>query len=319
MHLENRIIESFTGKTSLSDTSDATWSALVNQYPAFNLGYYFRAKRQGQPTDNEVPEIRWQAASHFNDVRWLDYMLKQQADKDGQHLKQDVLPARTGKAAGSELVQKEQAPDAAVLGGTAEILEADTRPAAADPAVVLSDKAGPAIRENEEIRLDAAEEHSDSAPAIEEAAEQEDNTRLSAVLSAQLADFKKPVEEDARLEVDREPLYKVDYFASQGISVLKNQDGFDRKVRRFTDWLKEMKQQGTGTAGPQLNTTPQEEAQAAEKAEKSLKNEPVWTESMAEVLLSQGKTTQAREVYLKLSLLYPEKSTYFASKIDLLQ
>lgn len=315
MHLENRIIETFTGKTSLSDTSDATWSALVNRYPAFNLGYYFRAKKQGQPTDNKAPEIRWQAASHFNDLRWLDYLLKRETETG----EQEERLANTEKSTDSALPQKEPAPDATLLGDTAEIVEADIRPAASDPAVALIDKAGSAIRENEEITLAAAEDHSASAPALEEVAGQEDNTRLSAVLSAQLADFKKPVEEDARLEVDREPLYKVDYFASQGISVLKNQDGFDRKVRRFTDWLKEMKQQGTGTAGPQLNTTPQEEAQAAEKAEKSLKNEPVWTESMAEVLLSQGKEAQAREVYRKLSLLYPEKSTYFASKIDLLQ
>jgi len=40
---------------------------------------------------------------------------------------------------------------------------------------------------------------------------------------------------------------------------------------------------------------------------------------MAEVLINQGKSVQAREVYQKLSLLYPEKSAYFASKIDLLQ
>lgn len=150
-------------------------------------------------------------------------------------------------------------------------------------------------------------------------AEQE-AARLSEVLSKQLADFKKPVAQDAKLEVQREPLYKVDYFASQGIAASKQLDVLGKKVRKFTDWLKEMKQLTPDRSGvPQLNTSAQEEAQAALKAEASLKNEPIWTQSMAEVLISQGKVDQAKEVYQKLSLLYPEKSAYFASKIDLLQ
>ena len=80
-----------------------------------------------------------------------------------------------------------------------------------------------------------------------------------------------------------------------------------------------MKLQDKGNITPKLNTTPEQEKEAADKAEQSLLNTPVWTESMAEILAGQGKVSQAREVYQKLSLLYPEKSSYFASKIDLLQ
>ena len=42
----------------------------------------------------------------------------------------------------------------------------------------------------------------------------------------------------------------------------------------------------------------------------------VITETMAEVLLKQGKRSQAIDLYRKLSLLHPEKSVYFASRID---
>jgi len=44
--------------------------------------------------------------------------------------------------------------------------------------------------------------------------------------------------------------------------------------------------------------------------------EDIMNESMAEVYVRQHKYTKAIEIYQKLSLLYPEKSTYFASKIE---
>lgn len=312
MHLENHLIQTFTGSPDLEGSTEQAWTALLEQYPAFNLGHYFLAKKQGQAGDQNATTGRRQAALHFNDIRWLDYLLKTKeipsAQSSGAIAESEVaeeIPLLAGQPI--EATPVETTEKASLIDSTdptdqqqSTVSEEDITTPALETA---AQKAAP-----EEVRLQA-EDHP------------EENSRLSAVLSAQLADFKKPVQQDARLEVEREPLYKVDYFASQGISILKNQDGFDKKVRRFTDWLKEMKQQGTapGSAAPQLNTTPQEEAQAAEKAAKSLENEPVWTESMAEVLMSQGKTEQARDVYKKLSLLYPEKSTYFASKIDLLQ
>jgi hypothetical protein len=54
-------------------------------------------------------------------------------------------------------------------------------------------------------------------------------------------------------------------------------------------------------------------------AEKSNENAEIITESMAEVFIQQGKIIQAKEIYLKLSLLNPTKSIYFADKIELLK
>ena len=51
-------------------------------------------------------------------------------------------------------------------------------------------------------------------------------------------------------------------------------------------------------------------------AENSNTGAEVLTESMAEVFAKQGKTAKASEVYQKLSLLNPAKSTYFAAKIE---
>ena len=42
----------------------------------------------------------------------------------------------------------------------------------------------------------------------------------------------------------------------------------------------------------------------------------VVTENLAEIMLKQGKTAKATELYQKLILKYPEKKAYFAQKID---
>ncbi len=47
--------------------------------------------------------------------------------------------------------------------------------------------------------------------------------------------------------------------------------------------------------------------------------ENLATEALAEILVKQGKTEQAIEMYEKLSLKYPEKSAYFATKSKKLQ
>jgi hypothetical protein len=40
---------------------------------------------------------------------------------------------------------------------------------------------------------------------------------------------------------------------------------------------------------------------------------------MAEVLEKQGQPEKAIQIYIKLSFLYPEKSAYFAAKIQQLK
>ena len=43
------------------------------------------------------------------------------------------------------------------------------------------------------------------------------------------------------------------------------------------------------------------------------------TETLAQLMANQGKLKKAEAIYKKLSLKYPEKSTYFATQIQKLK
>ncbi|HRQ16712.1 MAG TPA: hypothetical protein PL085_06545 [Agriterribacter sp.] len=113
-----------------------------------------------------------------------------------------------------------------------------------------------------------------------------------------------------------EPLYAVDYFASQGIK-LGNEDGKDKlsqKLRSFTEWLKTMKRIHPEKLEQEMDT--QTSSVIQHIAEHSNELEDVVTEAMAEVYARQGLRNKAAEVYQKLSLLNPNKRAYFAARIS---
>ena len=78
-------------------------------------------------------------------------------------------------------------------------------------------------------------------------------------------------------------------------------------------WLKIMKKVHVEN---EVETTAQTDNNVQALAENRNTSTEVLTESMAEVFARQGKTDKASEVYQKLSLLNPAKSTYFAAKIE---
>jgi hypothetical protein len=137
-----------------------------------------------------------------------------------------------------------------------------------------------------------------------------------------LADFKKPVEPDARLDIDalKERLHTIDYFASQGIKIDLSsipQDKLTTHLRKFTDWLKQMKHESAVPSD--LNNNPELEKAVMETAANSNETREILTETMADVLVKQGQVDRAIQLYIKLSFLNPEKSSYFAAKIEQLK
>jgi hypothetical protein len=112
----------------------------------------------------------------------------------------------------------------------------------------------------------------------------------------------------------------VDYFASQGIKLVLEDnppDQFGKQLKSFTDWLKVMKKL------PLQTTFEKQDEKDAEQirhfAAHSIEERDILTESMAEVLAKQGMYENAIALYQKLSLLYPPKSAYFASRIEQLK
>lgn len=132
---------------------------------------------------------------------------------------------------------------------------------------------------------------------------------------------KQVEDEDLDKLISNEPYHTVDYFASQGIkpSLDDNpQDKLGRQVKRFTEWIKHMKQIGSEDALQQMND-PVLESTIQNIANTSNSSREIVTETMAEVLVKQGKIDKAIQLYIKLSFLNPDKSAFFASKIQQLK
>jgi hypothetical protein len=116
------------------------------------------------------------------------------------------------------------------------------------------------------------------------------------------------------------PYHMIDYFASQGIKLVLEEnppDHFGQQLKTFTDWLKVMKK----LPAQQLSgkTDEREADRIRHFAAHSIEERDVLTESMAEVLAKQGMYENAIALYQKLSLIYPPKSAYFASRIEQLK
>lgn len=118
-------------------------------------------------------------------------------------------------------------------------------------------------------------------------------------------------------EISFEPYHTIDYFASQGIKLAPSdlsKDKFGQQLKSFTEWLKSMKR--LPEAESAVTQDPSAQQKVVQAAEHSIEGKEVVTETMAEVWAKQGNLEKAREIYQKLSLLNPAKSSYFAAKLD---
>lgn len=124
-----------------------------------------------------------------------------------------------------------------------------------------------------------------------------------------------PVNNDPELIF--EPFHTVDYFASQGIKFREEEkpaDKFGQQLKSFTEWLKTLRRMPVSEIVKEENIFVEEKVE--QLAQYSLEDREVLTETMAEVWEKQGNHAKAIEIYNKLSLLDPSKSSYFAAKIE---
>jgi hypothetical protein len=132
--------------------------------------------------------------------------------------------------------------------------------------------------------------------------------------------FKSPAMHEASGDTESlipiEPLYTIDYFASQGIKLPLDEipsDQLGKKLKSFTEWLKSMKKIQPDKVDRQMDSDT--ENHIRKEAEHSNDSQEVYTEALAEVYLKQGLEDKAVDVFKKLSLLDPSKSAYFAARI----
>ncbi|MEI9945095.1 MAG: hypothetical protein WDN26_12865 [Chitinophagaceae bacterium] len=134
-----------------------------------------------------------------------------------------------------------------------------------------------------------------------------------------LPQFKFEPVKDSDNALTFEPFHTVDYFASLGIRSRdeeKPKDKFSEQLKSFTDWLKTLKRLPDNTS----NTAPEmADQKVTQLAERSLDDRNIETEAMADVWEKQGNAEKAIEIYNKLSLSNPGKSSYFAAKIEQLK
>lgn len=152
-----------------------------------------------------------------------------------------------------------------------------------------------------------------------ETADEADATEPTQVHDAEIPPLKTIIEMPAaKHDLLFEPYHTIDYFASQGIKLGKQEAGekdkFGRQLKSFTEWLKTMKKLPQASIDKILAEN--EESKVVADASHSLEGKEVVTEAMAEVFEKQGLKEKAAEVYQKLSLLNPAKSTYFAARIE---
>jgi hypothetical protein len=91
-----------------------------------------------------------------------------------------------------------------------------------------------------------------------------------------------------------------------------------RGISEFSKWLLSFKKEDIEKQIKKEEKTARKKA-LGESAKKSVtKSATIISESLAEILASQGHLDDAKKMYEQLKVKYPEKSSYFAAKIETL-
>jgi hypothetical protein len=290
-----------TGKLDLSQLPAASLQKLADEWPYFAPARFFLTAKAKEKDVNGAWVSQAQKTNlYFTNPYWLQYQLTANASPTQEKI---------------SMAEPEEPKPAAQIKKT-EDFPIPTMEAFKE----MMRKIDPSQETTGEVEEPVPDEYVEESDAIEELSPPEN--KISGLLSSQLADFKKPVEADAVLDIDsdKKRLHTIDYFASQGIKIDLSaipQDKLTAHLRKFTDWLKQVKHANMNPND--LGTNVEMEKAVVETAKNSNETREIVTEAMADVLIKQGQTEKAIQLYIKLSFLNPEKSSYFAAKIEQLK
>ncbi len=312
----------------LNECTEADLEMLAYQYPWFGAAQLLLAAKQKQTGAVTADQQLQKAAIYFNEPLWLQQQWKSFTKTNS------VVQLNTSAAPqiNTETITAPVSIDEhdAALDAEALLVAEDLKEK--QEAVVLTDDVlnaetileVEAIKEEQDAVIDAEvmvqAEAEKEAEAMLEAADIESAAEVLIEADTAREELTETAEEPQQTEQEPvftfEPFHTVDYFASQGIKLREEKLGDDqlgKQVKSFTQWLRSMKKIYVEEQ-KELNST--QEKEVVSIATESNQQTEVVTETMAEVLLKQGKRSQAIDLYRKLSLLHPEKSVYFASRID---
>lgn len=277
------IIQHLFSADSLADVPRERLETLVNEYPSFSLGrYLLSSKLRAENADDFAEETR-KTNLYFTNPFWLQWLLQQES----------TVAAPVAAEEGSVQTHFTGTPVEEAVERAFEMPVA------------------------EEITTPVEEPH----PEPIETPPEESQAPAEQYVEQSQPEFAEPVaEQSAQPPLVFESYHMIDYFASQGIKLAPDENPSDRlgkQMKSFTEWLKVMKRlpQKEALSIPDPITENKIQAIAAH----SIESREVVTETMAEVLAQQGMREKASEVYHKLSLLNPDKSGYFAAKIEQLK
>jgi len=324
----NQITRALTGNESIEECSEKELQQMTRLYPFFGPAHFLLAKKAAAGSDDAVSLIQ-KASLYFSNPLWFDRLMKE----TGISAQPSADPVIDGVPHDTVLetpTTKEELVVQSANIGTDEWVpfnhhtELET-PATREELVVQSEdipivesEPEPDINEVPETAAvgQQQEEHpepEESAGTIETADVPED--RLASPV--RFPSLKIEPLDPGKMELSFEPYHTVDYFASQGIRFREEEKPKDRlghQLKSFTEWLKTLKKLPASEIP--VTTNQQDEKKIEQMAQHSITDREVVTEAMAEVWEKQGNAVKAVELYKKLSLLDPSKSSYFAAKIE---
>ena len=350
-HELHHIVQSLLGRRHLEEVTGDNLAELVREHPYSPILHLLYSKKLQQSQDPRFAESVAQTALYFSNPHWLHNLLRPKTGREATRaLEQAFEEKRAESRASVPIPEADDRPareqhdlrqlppefadistesqPATDLDGTRDTESMQSTPpesyipvsatqetAVPEPVIPLSDM--PESVDPETVGMESAVTEPDiQAPAIQETPQPLSGEAPQPV-QADHGPQPIPVAVPAAGEglIPLEPLYTIDYFASQGIQLTEEekQDPLGRKLKSFTEWLKTMKRVHPTKTPMVLDV--QQEDRIKENAEHSNDQSEIVTEAMAEVYLKQGLKHRAIAVYQKLSLLNPGQSASFAAKI----
>lgn len=317
--------EAFQSDDVLQKQSSTDWEQAAKQYPYASLIHLMQARRKKELSKKEISKLLIYFEHPLMLSKSLDYkqldvpkevLAKKESPKEDS-LRADesaAVPAEDAKKKTSRLagIKPKKVAEAAVIQNVVAQKTEKTEAANKVEGVKVEELKTQEVK-TEEIKVEEA--------ADKIIAEDADVLELINELPEEnpIKKEEKVIKEEAKEEVEK----------------ITEDPGDLMVMMSFTDWLHHFKAKSENEAEEKkgkdaIRSAWQKEKLAEamddeedvvpdkifEKAMKSVSfGDGLVTEPLAELYVQQGKTEKAIELYKKLSLLNPEKRTYFASRI----